>query len=45
MKRIKSGIILAFLILTGTIHLSAQDKADTTAPATTVLQIYLYQYF
>jgi hypothetical protein len=38
MKRIKSGIILAFLILTGTIRLSAQDKADTTAPATTVLQ-------
>jgi hypothetical protein len=38
MKRIKSGILLAFLILTGTIHLSAQDKADTTAPASTVLQ-------
>jgi len=38
MKRIKSGIILAFLILTGTINLSAQDKADTTAPATTVLR-------
>jgi hypothetical protein len=38
MKRIKSGIILAFLILTGTIQLSAQDKADTTAPASTVLQ-------
>ncbi len=38
MKRIKSGIILAFLILTGTIQLSAQDKADTTAPATTVLR-------
>jgi len=38
MKRIKSGIILAFLILTGTIHLSAQSKADTTTPATTVLR-------
>jgi hypothetical protein len=38
MKRIKSGIILAFLILAGTIHLSAQDKVDTTGPATTVLR-------
>jgi len=38
MKRIKPGIILAFLILTGTIQLSAQDKANTTAPASTVLQ-------
>lgn len=38
MKRIKSGIILAFLILTGTFQVSAQNKADTTAPATTVLQ-------
>jgi hypothetical protein len=38
MKRIKSGIIFAFLVLTGVMHLSAQDKADTTAPASTVLQ-------
>lgn len=38
MKRIKTGIILALLILAGAMHLSAQDKADTTAPATTVLQ-------
>ena len=38
MKRIKSGIILAFLILTGTVQLSAENKADTTAPASTALQ-------
>jgi hypothetical protein len=38
MKRIKSGIILAFLILTGTIQVSAQQKADTSAPASTALQ-------
>jgi len=38
MKRIKSGILLAFLILTGAMQLYAQDKADTTAPASTVLQ-------
>jgi len=38
MKRIKSGIILAFLLLTGAPQLSAQAKADTTAPASTVLR-------
>lgn len=38
MKRIKSGIILTFLILAGTIQISAQEKVDTTAPTATVLR-------
>jgi hypothetical protein len=38
MKRIKSGFILAFLVLAGTLQLSAQGKSDTTAPASTVLR-------
>ena len=38
MKRIKSGILLVSFILAGIIQLSAQDKADTTAPASTVLR-------
>jgi len=38
MKRIKSGILFTFLILAGTLQAWAQDKAETTAPAVTVLQ-------
>lgn len=38
MKRIKSGIFLAFFVLAGTLQLSAQGKADTTAPAATVMR-------
>jgi hypothetical protein len=38
MKRIKSGILFTFLILSGTIQTWAQEKADTTAPAVTVLR-------
>lgn len=38
MERIKSGILLTFCIMTGIMQLSAQDKADTTAPASTVLR-------
>jgi hypothetical protein len=38
MKRIKSGILLAFLILAGTNLLTAQEKADSTSPASTALR-------